>query len=150
MSLKERLDADMKTAMKAREAGKVRLGVLRMAKSAIKYAEIAQGRELDDDGVAVVLGKELKQRQDSLVEFEKAGRAEQVAALREEMAILKEYMPEQLEGEALEALVREVIAQVGATGPQEMGKVMSALMPRVKGRADGRQVNETVRRFLST
>ncbi len=148
MTLKERLDADLKEAMKAREAGRLRLSVIRMAKAAVKNAEIAAGRALDDTGVAEALARELKQRYESLAEFEKAGRADRAAELREEIAILQSYLPEQMTPEEVEALARQAIAETGAAGPRETGRVMAVLMPRVKGRADGRLVSETVKRLL--
>lgn len=148
MTLRERLEADLKEAMKAREAGRVKLSVIRMVKAAVKNAEIAKGRPLDDDGIAEVLAKELKIRQESLAEFEKAGRADRAAELREEVRILRSYLPQQLTPEEVEDLARRVIAETGAAGPRDMGRVMAGLMPRVKGRADGRLVNETVKRLL--
>lgn len=150
VSLQERLAEDMKDAMKAREAGKVRLSAIRMARSAIKNAEIARGHALNDDEVAEVLRKEIKQRRESLAEFERAGRSEQVVGLREEIAVLEGYLPQQLTAEELESLARNAIAEAGAGGPRDMGRVMSLLMPLVKGRADGGQVNATVRRLLGS
>lgn len=150
VSLHERLAEDMKDAMKAREAGKVRLSAIRMARSAIKNAEIARGHALNDDEVAEVLRKEIKQRRESLAEFERAGRSEQVAGLREEITVLEGYLPQQLTAEELESLARNAIAEAGAGGPRDMGRVMSLLMPLVKGRADGGQVNATVRRLLGS
>lgn len=147
-SLKERLDQDMKEAMKAREAGRLRLSVIRMAKAAIKNAEIARGTALGDDDVADVLRKEIKQRHEALEGFERAGRAERVAELWEEIAVLEGYLPAGLSAAELEALARQAVAETGATGPKDMGRVMSALMPRVKGRADGGAVNAAVRRLL--
>ncbi len=149
MSLRERLENDMKEAMKAREAGRLRLSVIRMAKAAIKNAEIARGTALGDDDVAEILRREIKQRHESLSEFERAGRAERAAELREEIAVLEGYLPAGLSAEEVEALARQVIAETGAAGPKDMGRVMSALMPRVKGRADGGMVNAAVRRLLS-
>lgn len=148
MSLKARLDEDLKAAMKAREAGRLRLSVLRMVKAAVRNAEIAQGRELDDPGVWEVLARELKQRQEALAEFERAGREERAAELREEMRILGEYLPAPLTAAELEEMARQAIAETGASGLRDMGKVMAVLMPRTRGRAEGRLVNETVRRLL--
>lgn len=149
MSLKERLEHDMKEAMKAREAGKTRLSTIRMIRSAVKNAEIDKGRELDDDEVIEVLAREMKQRQESLAGYEQAGRAEAVEQVRAEMAVIEEYLPEPLSREELEGLIRQVIEEVGASSPKEMGKVMGRLMPRVKGRADGKLVNQLVRELLS-
>lgn len=148
MSLKERLEEDMKAALKAREEGRLRLSVIRLARAAIKNAEIARGRPLEDAEVAEVLRKELKDRQEALAGFERAGRPERVEELRREMAILEEYLPAQLSPAAVEELARATIARLGASGPRDMGRVMAALMPEVKGRADGALVSATVRRLL--
>lgn len=148
MSLQERLEQDMKEALKAREAGRLRLSVIRMARAALQNAEIARGRALTDDEAAQVLRKEVKQREEALAGFERAGRPERVAELREEIAVLEGYLPRQLSARELEALVRDAIAEVGASGPRDVGRVLSVLMPRVKGRAEGGAVNALVRRML--
>ena len=137
MSIKDQLTADMKQAMKDREAGKLRLNVIRMVRANIKNVEINDKKELTDDEVLAVLMKEVKMRQDSLEEFQKAGRDELVAQAKEEIAILKKYLPEALGDDELKAIVAEVIAAVGATSPKDMGKVMPAVMAKTKGRADG-------------
>ena len=148
MSIKDQLTQDMKQAMKDREAGKLRLSVIRMVRSNIKNIEINDKKELNDDEVLAVLMKEVKMRQDSLEEFQKAGREELVAQAKEEIAILKAYLPEALSDEELKAIVAEVIAAVGATSPKEMGKVMPAVMAKAKGRADGKRINAIVRELL--
>ena len=148
MTLKERLEQDMKEALKAREAGRLRLSVIRLARAAIKNAEIARGRPLDDAEVAEVLRKEIKDREEMLAGFERAGRADRVAELREEIAVLAGYLPAQLTAAEVEELARRAIAQVGASGPRDLGRVMATLMPQVKGRADGSLVSATVRRLL--
>ena len=119
MSIKDQLTADMKQAMKDREAGKLRLNVIRMVRANIKNVEINDKRELTDDEVLAVLMKEVKMRQDSLEEFQKAGRDELVAQAKEEIAILKKYLPEALGDDELKAIVAEVIAAVGATSPKD-------------------------------
>lgn len=148
MSIKDQLTADMKQAMKDREAGKLRLSVIRMVRANIKNVEINDKKELTDDEVLSVLMKEVKMRQDSVEEFQKAGRDELVAQAKEEIAILKKYLPEALSDDELKAIVAEVIAAVGATSPKDMGKVMSAVMAKTKGRADGKRINVMVRELL--
>lgn len=148
MSIKDQLTADMKQAMKGREAGKLRLAVIRMVRANIKNVEINDKRELNDDEVLAVLMKEVKMRQDSLEEFEKAGRDELVAQAKEEIAILKKYLPEALSDDELKAIVAGVVAEVGATTMKDMGKVMPAVMAKTKGRADGKRINAIVRDLL--
>lgn len=148
MSIKDQLTADMKQAMKDREAGKMRLAVIRMVRANIKNVEINDKRELNDDEVLAVLMKEVKMRQDSLEEFEKAGRDELVAQAKEEIEILKKYLPEALSDDELKAIVAEVIAEAGATTMKDMGKVMPAVMAKTKGRADGKRINAIVRDLL--
>jgi uncharacterized protein len=146
MRLVERLNDDMKQAMKNKD--KLKLSVIRMVKSSVKNEEINQGKELSDDEVLTVLTRELKQRRDSLQEFEKAGREDLAASARDEINVLIEYMPEQLSEEEVRKLVSEAIQQVGAASKKDMGKVMGALMPKVKGRADGALVNKIVQELL--
>ncbi|GAB6933154.1 GatB/YqeY domain-containing protein [Calditerricola satsumensis] len=146
MSLIERLTEDMKQAMKAKDA--VRLSVIRMARSAIKNEEIEKGRPLTDDDVIAVLHRELKQRRDSLHEFEKAGRQDLVDKVKAEIEVLTQYLPEQLSDEELLELIRNAVQEVGATSKKDLGKVMRVLMPKVKGRADGKRVNALVQQVL--
>ncbi len=148
MSLKEKLTADMKEAMKAREAGKERLSVIRMVRGAIRQQEIDGKKELTDDDVLAVIGKEVKQRRDSIEEFQKGGRDDLVKQNEAEIAILMEYLPQQLTEDEVRTLVKEAIAATGAATPKDMGKVMKELMPKVKGRADGKLVNTIVRELL--
>ena len=148
MSIKDLLTEDMKQAMKDKESGKLRLSVIRMARANIKNIEIDEKRELNDDEVLAVLMKEVKMRQDSLEEFTKAGREELAEQAKQEIAILRKYLPEQLSDEELKALVVEAVAATGAAGPKDMGKVMAALMPKTKGRADGKRINTMVRELL--
>lgn len=146
MSLSERLNDDMKQAMKNQD--KFKLSVIRMIRSSVKNLEIDQRRTLEDNEVLEVLTRELKQRKDSLQEFEKAGRDDLAADLHKEIAIISEYLPEQLGEAELKAIVEETVREVGASSKAEMGKVMAALMPKVKGRADGKLVNQLVQRQL--
>jgi len=148
MSIKDLLTEDMKQAMKDKESGKLRLSVIRMARANIKNIEIDEKRELNDDEVLAVLMKEVKMRQDSLEEFAKAGREELVEQAKQEIAILRKYLPEQLSDEELKALAEEAVAETGATGPKDMGKVMAAMMPKTRGRADGKRINTMVRELL--
>ena len=148
MSIKDLLTEDMKQAMKDKESGKLRLSVIRMARANIKNIEIDEKRELNDDEVLAVLVKEVKMRQDSLEEFAKAGRDELVEQAKQEIAILRKYLPEQLSDEELRAFVEEAVAETGAAGPKDMGKVMAALMPKTRGRADGKRINTMVRELL--
>lgn len=146
MSLTERLENDMKQAMRSKD--KVRLSVIRMVRTAIKNAEIDQKVTLSDDDVIAVLNREMKQRRDSLQAFESAGRQDLKEAVEQEIAVLMDYLPQQLTEDELRAIVQEVVAETGATGKAEMGKVMGALMPKVKGRADGKLVNQIVQQAL--
>lgn len=148
MTLKDRLVEDMKVAMKAKEEGKVRLSVIRMARAAIKNAEIDKKIEFSDDQVIEVLAREMKMRRDALEEFKKADRPETVKALEEEMVVLMDYLPQQLSEGEIRQLVQETIATIGAQGPKDLGKVMGALSPKTKGRADGKLVNQVVREML--
>jgi hypothetical protein len=146
MSLNERLNEDMKQAMKDKD--KFRLSVIRMLRSSIKNVEIDQRRPLEDSEVLDILQREVKQRKDSLQEFKKAGRDDLVESVQAEIAIINEYLPKQLTEEEIKAVVQQTIQEVGASSKADMGKVMGALMPKVKGRADGRLVNQIVQQFL--
>lgn len=146
MNLLDRLTVDMKEAMKNKE--KQRLSVIRMVKSSLQNDAIKLGRELTEDEALTVLNRELKQRKDSLHEFEKANREDLAEKVREEVDILKAYMPEQLSEEDVEKIVKETIAEVGAASKADMGKVMGAIMPKVKGKTDGSVVNRLVQKYL--
>lgn len=148
MSLKEKLTADMKEAMKAREEGRQRLGVIRLVRGAIRQQEIDGQRELDDEAVLSVISKEVKQRRDAIEEFQKGGRDDLVRQNEAEIAILMEYLPQQMTEDEVRSAVQEAIAATGASTPKDMGKVMRELMPKVKGRADGKLVNQIVRERL--
>jgi uncharacterized protein YqeY len=148
MTLLERIDSDLKDAMRAKDAA--RLGVLRMLKSALKYSAIEKSAEgqLDDAEASQVIRKQVKQRQDSIEQFEKGGRPELAAKEKEELAILNAYLPKGLEADELAALVRETITEVGATSKTQMGAVMKALQTKVAGRADGKTLSAEVQRQL--
>jgi uncharacterized protein len=148
MTLQERIDSDLKDAMRAKDAG--RLGVLRMLKSALKYAEIEKSDAgLDDAAASQVIRKQVKQRQDSIESFEKGGRPELAAKEKEELEMLNAYLPKGMNADELTAMVRETIAEVGATSKAQMGAVMKALQEKVAGRADGKTLSAEVQRQLS-
>jgi len=146
MSLKERLLEDMKLAMKEKDA--VRKNAIQMARSAILQAEKDNRITLDDDGIIEVIAKEVKKRRDALPEYEKSGRQELIDNLKTEIEVLMQYLPQQLTEEELEAIVRDTIQETGASSARDIGKVMQAVMPKVKGRADGKAVNQIVKRIL--
>ena len=143
----ERLLADIKLAMKARESE--RLETLRFLHAEIKNFEINERKEPTDDEVAAIVGKAIKSRHDSIEQFQAGGREDLVAREQAQLKICKAYQPEQLGEAEIEALVDEVIEQTGAAGKKDTGKVMKELMPRVKGKADGRMVSAIVGRRLS-
>jgi uncharacterized protein len=149
MTLQERVDADLKDAMRAKDA--TRLGVLRMLKSALKYSAIEKGgaeAQLDDTEAAQVIRKQVKQRQDSIEQFEKGGRPELAAKEKEELELLNAYLPQGLNADELEKIVRETIGEVGATSKAQMGAVMKALQGKVAGRADGKSLSQEVQKQL--
>ncbi len=138
----------MKQAMKSKE--KEKLSVLRMLKAALQNEAIKLGKSaLSEDEELTVLSRELKQRKDSLHEFENAGRSDLVEKAKTEIEIVQSYMPKPLTEEELRELIAETIKEVGASSKADMGKVMSAIMPKVKGKADGSLVNQLVRQQLS-
>jgi uncharacterized protein YqeY len=147
MALKERLDADLKAAMK--EKAELKLLTIRSLKSAIKYREIELMKPLDDAGVQQVIGSEIKRRRDAVEQY-RAGRREDLASKEEaEIAVLQAYLPQQLSPEELAAVVDAVVQRVGATGPKDMGKVMKELLPEVQGKAEGKAVSELVKQRLA-
>lgn len=149
MTLRDRLTEDMKQAMKDKETGKLKLSVIRMVRSAAKNVEIDRRKELDDNELLDVVAKEVKMRRDSLDEFRKAGHPELLAVQEQEIAILMEYLPEQMSEAEVRALVTQAVADAQAASAKDMGKVMALLMPKVKGRADGKLVNSIVKELLS-
>ncbi|MGI8890826.1 MAG: GatB/YqeY domain-containing protein [Chthoniobacterales bacterium] len=150
MSLAQQIDADLKDAMRAKDAGK--LGVLRMLKSALKYAAIEKSGadgELEEAETTQVIRKQVKQRHDSIESFEKGGRPELAEKEKGEIEILNHYLPAAMSAEDLSGLVRETIAEVGATSKAQMGAVMKALGPKVAGRADGKTLSQEVQKQLA-
>jgi uncharacterized protein YqeY len=148
MTLKQRLQDDLKRAMRAKDA--LRKRTLRLALAEIKNREIEVRGELSDADVAAVLQKEAKQRRETLEELTQVDRPELVASEQAELEVLKEYLPQQLGRAEIADLARQVIADLGAEGPRQMGRVMGALMPQLKGQADGKLVNQVVRELLSS
>jgi uncharacterized protein YqeY len=146
VTLKNQIKEDMKSAMKAGD--KDRLKVVRLVMAAMKQVEVDTRTELDDAGVLTVLEKMVKQRRDSVEQFEKGGRDDLAAAERQEIEVLQDYLPEQLSADELEALVDEVIAATGAEGMRDMGKVMGQIKARAAGRADMGAVSATVKQRL--
>ena len=150
MTFQERVDSDLKEAMRAKDA--TTLGVLRMLKSALKYAAIEKSgaeAELSDAEAAQVIRKQAKQRQDSIESFEKGGRAELAAKEKKELSILNAYLPQAMSANELSKVVRETIAEIGATSKAQMGAVMKALQAKIGGRADGKTLSQEVTRQLS-
>jgi len=147
MSLAQTIRADMEKSL--RGGDKLRCSVLRLVLSAINYAEIAQQKTLDDNGVLAVISKEAKQRKESIEAFEKGNRPDLVAKEKAELDILVTYLPQQMGRDDILVIVKKVIEEVGAKGPLDKGKVMSKLMPQTKGRADGQEVNTIVTEILS-
>jgi uncharacterized protein YqeY len=150
VNLSQRVDEDLKEAM--REKNAVKLGVLRMLKSALKYAAIAKfgsDTDLSEAEAMQVVRKQAKQRQDSIESFEKGGRAELAAKEKDELSILQSYLPQAMSTEELAKIVRETIAEVGAASKAQMGAVMKALQEKVAGRADGKTLSAEVARQLS-
>jgi uncharacterized protein YqeY len=148
MDLQQQLMADLKTAL--REHDEVRKSAIRMAIAALKNARVAKNADLTEDEIIAALAQEVRQRRNAMAEFKKAGRDDLVASESVELAVLEAYLPEALSEQEITDLAREVIAETGASGPRQMGQVMSALMPRVRGRADGRQVSQIVRELLAS
>lgn len=147
MSLKERITEDMKAALRAGE--KAKLGALRLLLAAIKQKEVDERIQLDDAAVLAVIDKTLKQRRDSITQFRAAGRQDLVDAESFEAEVLQAYLPAGLSGEEIEAVVAAAVAEAGARGPGDMGKVMGLIKPRLAGRADMSEVSKRVKAALS-
>ena len=148
MSLLKRLDEDLRAAMKSSDA--VKLSALRMAKAAIKNLQIEKGRELSDDEIVAVLSSMAKQRRESIEQFSKGGREDLAEKERQELSVLQSYMPAQLSPDEVEALILQAIRETSARSEADMGRVMKLLMPKVKGVADGKWVNNRVKELLSS
>ena len=148
MSLKDRLTQDLKQAL--REGDERRKIAIRLVKWAVQNAEVDRGRELDDGEILEIIAREAKKRRESVAEFTRAGRQDLVEQEEAELNVLFEYLPRQMSRQEIEVLVRQTIEEIGATGPTQMGDVMRRLMPQLKGKADGRLVNQVVREVLTT
>ncbi len=146
MSLKERLLNDLKDAMKEKDM--IRKDTIQLIRAAVLQIEKDKHITLEDDGIAEVIAKELKSRRDALSEFEKSDREDLISKTNREIEIIKAYLPKQLTAEEVEVIVKEAIAETGAVSAKEMGKVMKAVMPKVKGKTDGNLVNEIVKKLL--
>lgn len=147
MTLKDRINDDMKAAMRAKDSE--RLGAIRLLNAAIKQREVDERVALDDAGVIGIVDKMLKQRKDSIDAFEKAGRTDLADKEKSEVAVLQAYLPARLSAEEIAAEVKAIVAELGATGPADMGKVMGAVKQRLAGKADMGQVSAAVKSALS-
>lgn len=146
MSLLEQLTSDMKEAMKAKD--KVTLGVVRMVKASVSNEQIKLGHDLTADEELAVLSREMKQRVEEMESYKDADRADLAEEIQGQIDVLKRYMPAQMSEDEVVAIVKETIAEVGASSKADLGKVMGALIPKVKGKADGKLVNTTVQSLL--
>jgi len=147
MSLKEKISEDMKTAMRAKDSG--RLATIRLINAAIKQKEVDERIQLNDDQVLSVIEKMIKQRKDSISQFEAGGRQDLADIEKAELVVLNAYMPAQMSEAEVQAEVTSAVAAVGASGPQDMGKVMGVLKPKLAGRADMTAVSAMVKAALS-
>ncbi len=147
MALREQINEDLKAAMKAREAGK--LAAVRLLLAAVKQREVDERVTLDDAGVISVVEKMIKQRKDSIAQYEKAARQDLADQEKFEISVLEQYLPQQLSGAEIEAVVAEAIAQTGARSAADMGKVMGVVKPRLAGRADMGKVSGLVKARLA-
>ena len=146
MSLKQKLQEDLKSSMKNKDA--IKKSVITLIRSSIKQYEVDNRVELQDDEIVDLIAKQLKQTRDSREEFAKAGRDDLVSKAEAEIEVLKEYLPQQLSEEELNEIVISTISEVGATSMKDMKKIMTSIMPKVKGRADGKLINELVKKKL--
>ena len=147
MSLKEQITEDMKNAMRAKDTG--RLGTIRLLLAAMKQKEVDERVELDDAAVIAIVEKLIKQRKDSISQFQAAGREDLVAIENAELVVLQAYMPAQMSEAEVATVVAEAVAQVGAVGPQDMGKVMGVVKPKLAGKADMGVVSAQVKAALT-
>ncbi|MEE1351415.1 MAG: GatB/YqeY domain-containing protein [Clostridia bacterium] len=147
MAIKDKLQEDLKAAM--REKDTVRKNVVQLIKAGVLQYEKDNKTTLDDEGVLGVIAKQLKQRRDSLPDYEKSGREDLIAQLKREMELLMEYLPAQLTHDELVEIVKDAIAKTGASSVKDMGKVMAAVMPQTRGRADGKEINQIARELMN-
>lgn len=148
MSLLQLLDSDLKTAMK--ESEKVKVSVLRMLKSSLKYKQIEKGKELSDEDILAVITTLAKQRRESIEQFSKGGREDLAEQERQELLVLNSYLPKQLSSEEIDSMIVAAIKETSAVSEADMGKVMRVLMPKIRGVADGKYVNNRVKELISS
>ena len=146
MALKETFMEELKTAM--REKDEMKKNVVTMVRAAVKQVEVDNRVELDDEGIVEIIAKEVKKRKDALPEYEKSGREDAITSLKAEIDYLMKYLPEQLSEDEVKAIVIDTIAETGAAGMKDMGKVMSAVIAKTKGRADGKIISQLVKANL--
>ena len=147
MSLKDKLQEDWIIALKSKNRFKA--NVITMAKAAVLHAEKIDGSKLDDEAIITIIAREVKQRKEAIIEFQKGNRQDLVDQNNNEIEILHEYLPMQLTSIEVSEIIKNAVIETGATSAKEMGKVMSAIMPKVKGRADGKLVSDLVKQILS-
>ena len=147
MTLKDKLMDDLKESMKNKE--QVRKSVVTLIRSAVKQKEVDERVELSDEDVLAIIAKQVKQRKDALEEFKKAQREDLILQTEQEIDILTQYLPKQLTDDELESIIRDIINQIGATTMKDMGKIMGLATPKVQGKADGKRINEMVKKLLS-
>lgn len=146
MSLKEQLLEDLKNAMKDKDV--IKKNTVQMTRAAILQVEKDSRITLNDDGILDIIAKEVKKRRDVLPDYEKSGRQDLIDALKAEIDVLLQYLPQQLTEEELEVIVRQAVQDTGATSAKDMGRIMQAVMPLVKGRADGKMINGIVKKII--
>lgn len=147
MTLKEKLMDDLKSAMRNKE--KRRKDTITLLRAAVKQREVDERQEMADDEILALIGKQVKQKRESIKDFQKAERVDLVEQAEEEIEILLAYLPEQLTEEEIDELVREAIAQTGASSMKDMGRIMGVVMPKVKGRADGSLISQSAKKLLN-
>lgn len=147
MGLLDRIEQDFKTALKGKDT--ITLSCLRMLKSSLKNKQVELGRALKDDEIQSVIVSMIKKGKDAIQEFKNGGREDLAAKEDEEIKVLYRYLPEQLSSDEIEAILKEIIEEVSAKGPKDMGKVMKVAMSRMAGRAQGREVSEIAKKLLS-
>ena len=147
MTLKEKLAEDLKLSMKEKDT--IKKNTVQSIRAAVLQIEKDKQITLDDDGVIEVISKELKRRKDVLPDYEKSGRDDLIADLKKEIEIVMAYLPSQLSHDELDEIVKKAVADTGASSMKDMGKIMQAVMPQIKGRADGKMVNEIAKKYLS-
>ncbi|MGE5421922.1 MAG: GatB/YqeY domain-containing protein [Ignavibacteriales bacterium] len=148
MSLNETLLAHMKVAMKERESGKLKVSVIRLLRAAIQNEEIDKRHELSEEEMLEVIAREVKKRKEVIPDYQRAGRDAMVQQLTEEVEILQNYLPDQMTEDEIRSLISGIISETEAKGPNDMGKIMKLVIPKTKGRADGKMVSSLVKQML--